>query len=69
VLWADYLVPTTTAPTCGTPTALCVFVYTAGSATSLAKLHVDLPVNLQPSNAVDLYELADDVVLRNSSRS
>ncbi len=69
VLWADYLVPTTAAPTCGTPTALCVFGYTAGSTTSLAKLHVDLPVNLQPSNAVDLYELADDVVLRNSSRS
>jgi hypothetical protein len=69
VLWADYLVATTAAPTCGTPTALCVFTYTAGSTTSLAKLHADLPVNLKPSNAVDLYELADDIVLRNSSRS
>jgi prepilin-type N-terminal cleavage/methylation domain-containing protein len=69
VLWADYLAPTTAAPTCGTPTALCVFAYTAQSTTSLATLHVDLPVNLKPSNAVDLYELADDVVLRNSSRS
>jgi prepilin-type N-terminal cleavage/methylation domain-containing protein len=69
VLWADYLVPTTAAPTCGTPTALCVFAYTAQSVTSLATLHVDLPVNLNPSNAVDMYELADDVVLRNSSRS
>ena len=69
VLWADYLAPTTSAPTCGSPTALCVFAYTAQSTTSLAKLHVDLPVNLKPSNAVDLYELVDDVVLRNSSRS
>jgi prepilin-type N-terminal cleavage/methylation domain-containing protein len=69
VLWADYLVPTASAPTCATPTALCVFGYTAQSTTSLAKLHVDLPVNLKPSNAVDMYELADDVVLRNSSRS
>jgi prepilin-type N-terminal cleavage/methylation domain-containing protein len=69
VLWADYLVPTTSAPTCATPTALCVFAYTAQSTTSLATLRVDLPVNLNPSNAVDLYELADNVVLRNSSRS
>jgi prepilin-type N-terminal cleavage/methylation domain-containing protein len=69
VLWADYLAPTTTAPTCGTPTALCVFTYTAGSTASLAKLHADLPVNLTPSNAVDMYELADYIVLRNSSRS
>lgn len=69
VLWADYLTPTTAAPTCATPTALCIFAYTAQSTTSLAKIHVDLPVNLNPSNAVDLYELADDVVLRNSSRS
>jgi prepilin-type N-terminal cleavage/methylation domain-containing protein len=69
VLWADYLVPGGSAPTCGTPTALCVFAYTAGSPTSLAMLHVDLPVNLRPSKTVDLYDLADDVVLRNSSRS
>ena len=39
------------------------------STTSLALLHVDLPVNLKPSRTVDLYELADDIVLRNSSRS
>jgi prepilin-type N-terminal cleavage/methylation domain-containing protein len=69
VLWVDYLTPTTAAPTCGTPTALCIFGYTAQSTISLAKLHVDLPVDLNPSNTVDLYELADDVVLRNSSRS
>jgi prepilin-type N-terminal cleavage/methylation domain-containing protein len=69
VLWADYLVPGGSAPTCGTPTALCVFAYTAGSTTSLALLHVDLPVNLRPAKTVDLYDLADDIVLRNSSRS
>ena len=69
VLWADYMVPSGSAPTCGTPTALCVFAYTAGSTTSLALLHVDLPVNLKPSRTVDLYDLADDIVLRNSSRS
>lgn len=69
VLWGDYLVPSSSAPTCGTPTALCVFAYTAGTTTSLALLHVDLPVNLRPSQTVDLYDLADDIVLRNSSRS
>ena len=69
VKWADYLVPTSGAATCGSPTALCVFSYTAQSLTSLAKLHIDLPVNVKPSRAGDLYELADDVVLRNSTRS
>jgi prepilin-type N-terminal cleavage/methylation domain-containing protein len=69
VMWADYLVPSSGAPTCGSPAALCIFSYTAQSMTSLAKLHVDLPVNVKPSRTVDLYELADDVVLRNSSRS
>jgi prepilin-type N-terminal cleavage/methylation domain-containing protein len=69
VMWADYLVPTATAATCGSPAALCIFNYSAQSLTSLAKLHVDLPVNVQPSKSVNLYELADDIVLRNSSRS
>jgi prepilin-type N-terminal cleavage/methylation domain-containing protein len=69
VKWADYLVPTSGAATCGSPTTLCVFSYTAQSLTSLAKLHIDLPVNVKPSRAGDLYELADDVVLRNSTRS
>jgi prepilin-type N-terminal cleavage/methylation domain-containing protein len=69
VKWADYLVPTSSAATCGSPAALCVFSYTAQSLTSLAKVHIDLPVNVKPSRTGDLYELADDVVLRNSSRS
>ena len=67
VKWADYLTPTSSAPTCGG--ALCIFTYTAQSTSSLAKQHVDFPVNLKPSKSVELYELADDIVLRNSTRS
>jgi prepilin-type N-terminal cleavage/methylation domain-containing protein len=67
VTWADQLVPTSTAPTCGG--ALCVFNYTAQSPASLAKLHVDLPTNPKPAKTVYLYELIDDVVLRNSTRT
>ena len=67
VMWADYLVPSSTASICSG--ALCIFNYTAQSLTSLAKLHVDLPVNVKPSKTVELYELIDDVVLRNSSRT
>ena len=67
VKWADYLVPTSSAPVCsGT---LCIFTYTAQSTSSLAKLHVDFPVNVKPDKSVELYELADDIVLRNSTRS
>ena len=67
VKWADYLVPTSSASVCsGT---LCVFTYVAQSTSSLAKLHVDFPVNVKPSKSVELYELADDIVLRNSTRS
>jgi prepilin-type N-terminal cleavage/methylation domain-containing protein len=69
VKWADYLTQTGTAPTCGSPTALCVFTYTAQSTTSLAKLHVDFPVDVKPTKTVELYELQDDIVLRNSTRS
>ncbi len=67
VKWADFMVSTSTAPTCSS--ALCVFNYTAQSTTSLAKLHVDFPVNVKPSKTVELYELVDDIVLRNSTRS
>ena len=67
VEWADYLVPTSTAPTCSG--ALCIFTYTAQSTSSLAKLHVDFPVNIKPSKSVERYELVDDIVLRNSTRS
>jgi prepilin-type N-terminal cleavage/methylation domain-containing protein len=67
VKWADYLVPSSSAPDCSG--ALCIFTYTAQSTASLAKLHVDFPVNVKPSKGVELYELADDIVLRNSSRA
>jgi prepilin-type N-terminal cleavage/methylation domain-containing protein len=67
VKWADFLTPTSTATVCSG--ALCVFNFTAQTPTSLAKLHVDLPVNPKPRRTVDTYELIDDIALRNSSRS
>jgi prepilin-type N-terminal cleavage/methylation domain-containing protein len=67
VKWADFLVASPTAPTCSG--ALCIFNYTAQTASSLAKLHVELPINVKPSRTVDTYDLADDLVLRNSTRS
>ena len=69
VKWGDFLVPSTGASTCGSPMALCIFAYTAQSTGSLAKLHVDLPVNVRPAKTVERYELVDDIVLRNSTRS
>jgi prepilin-type N-terminal cleavage/methylation domain-containing protein len=67
VLWADYLTPSSTATVCSG--ALCIFNYTAQSTSSLAKLGVDFPVNVKPAKTVELYELTDSIVLRNSSRS
>jgi prepilin-type N-terminal cleavage/methylation domain-containing protein len=67
VKWADYLVTSSTISTCSG--ALCIFNYTAQSTSSLAKLRVAFPVNINPSKTVDRYELADDIVLRNSTRS
>jgi len=57
VRWADYL------------TSANVFSYAAQSTTSLAKLSVDFPIDVKPSRTVDTYELKDDIVLRNSTRS
>ena len=56
VKYADYL------------TSANVFNFTNQSATSLAKLHVDFPVNVKPSKTTESYELIDDIVLRNSIR-
>lgn len=57
-LVADYL-------TTGT-----VFTYTGQvTGTSLAKLRVDLPVNVRPSRPVLQYRLVDEIVLRNSTRT
>ena len=46
-----------------------VFSYTAQSTSSLAKLHVDFPVNVKPKKSTEAYELVDDIVMRNSTRS
>jgi prepilin-type N-terminal cleavage/methylation domain-containing protein len=67
VKWADYLVSSSTASVCSG--ALCIFSYTAQSTSSLAKLHIDLPVNVRPAMTVERYELIDDIALRNSTRS
>ena len=69
VKWGDFLEPSAGATTCGSPTALCIFTYTAQSTGSLATLRVDIPVNVRPAKTVERYELADDIVLRNSTRS
>lgn len=57
VRWADYL-------TVGT-----LFNYTAQSTTSLATLHVDLPVDVEPNRSPPVWELEDDIVLRNTTRT
>jgi prepilin-type N-terminal cleavage/methylation domain-containing protein len=46
-----------------------IFAYTAQSSASLAKLTVDIPVNRKPSLSAETYELKDDIVLRNSTRT
>jgi prepilin-type N-terminal cleavage/methylation domain-containing protein len=67
VKWGDYFRPTSTASVCDG--SLCAFTYQPQSTTMLARLHVDLPVNVKPTRSVDTYELIDDLVLRNSTRS
>lgn len=57
-LYADYL------------TSAATFTYTASVAsTSLAKVHVAFDVNVNPATSVDLFQLSDDIVLRNSLRA
>jgi prepilin-type N-terminal cleavage/methylation domain-containing protein len=65
VKWADNLQATSTAPVCSG--ALCIFKYQTQTG-MLARLHVDLPVNVRPKKTVETYELVDDLVLRNSVR-
>ena len=55
--WADHL------------TTGAVFSQQVQSTSSLWKLHVDLPVNVTPAKSVASYELVDDIVLRNSTRT
>jgi hypothetical protein len=65
VKWADNLQASSTAPTCSG--ALCIFNYQTQTS-MLARLHVDLPVNVRPKKSIETYELIDDLVLRNSAR-
>ena len=58
IRYADYLTTANVFPS-----------YTAQSTTALATLKVDFPVNVKPRRTVDLYELKDDLVLRNSTRA
>ena len=58
VRYADYLASPNVFPS-----------YTAQSTADLATLKVDFPVNVKPSRTVDLYELKDDIVLRNGTRA
>jgi prepilin-type N-terminal cleavage/methylation domain-containing protein len=46
-----------------------IFAFTPQSTASLAKLTVDIPVNVKPARASETYELKDDIVLRNSTRT
>lgn len=46
-----------------------LFTFTAQSTSSLAKLRVELPVDVNTRDGSRGYELADDIVLRNSTRS
>ena len=56
VQWADYL------------TQASAFTFTQQSSSSLASVHVYLPVNLTPGKK-RTYALQDDIYLRNSSRT
>ena len=50
-------------------TASSIFIYTAQTVDKLAFLNVRLPINIKPSEPRFLYNLEDDIVLRNSTRS
>jgi type II secretory pathway pseudopilin PulG len=68
---ADYLAPDTTSsdptPLCGSPASLCVFEYSAPTATTRAKLKVEFPVDLKPTDTSRAYKLVDALVLRNTT--
>lgn len=50
-------------------TQAAVFGYPPQAATQLAKLHVELPVDVDTTSTLGTYRLADDIVLRNSTRT
>ena len=45
-----------------------VFTYNGPTQTSLGKLTVDLPINIQPPGSGSNWQLVADMVLRNTSR-
>ena len=45
-----------------------VFTYAAPSTASLGKLHLELPINIQPPGSGSNWELTADLVLRNTTR-
>lgn len=57
VRWADYL------------TASAIFEYQPASTDALAKLRVRFPVDVKPGDPIPTYELCDQLVLRNSTRT
>ena len=59
VMWADYLTK---------PSGL-VFTYVLQSPAALARLEVELPVDVQPSSPIGKYTLSDHIALRNSTRT
>jgi prepilin-type N-terminal cleavage/methylation domain-containing protein len=57
VKWADYL------------TESAVFQYQPSEPGSLARLRVNIPVDIKPGDATPVYALCDQIVLRNSTRT
>jgi Tfp pilus assembly protein PilW len=57
VKWADYL------------TQASIFQVETASTTSLAKLRVNIPIDLMTTDATPVYALCDQIVLRNSIRT
>lgn len=49
-------------------TASAIFTYYIPATGVLGRLHVDIPVNLNPSDAGTEWRLVDDIVLRNTDR-
>lgn len=72
--WALYRQVGTTCTTAGRKTvdfltSGTVFSYAGQSTSSLAILSVTLPVDTNPASGVRTYNLTDDIVLRNSTRT
>jgi prepilin-type N-terminal cleavage/methylation domain-containing protein len=69
--YADYLAPDMSlsdpTPVCGSPPSLCVFEYSAPTATTRAKLKVEFPVDVDSADPSRAYKLVDGLVLRNTS--